>query len=316
MFLGMSQASYDMELKELQDTFHEIVVHILSRERSSSVKRTLLMVSAPHPRVKLIAGGTACCVLRYTNTHTHTHQDITRLCIFFGRFKTETTLLLHLITFVNEHSDWQLRCAFFHNIVGVAAFVGDKSLELYILPCIEQALAGTASFSRTRRAHTYTALTDLSCVAVIGADEEEFVIDKAINCMGCLCELGLFRKPILINIAQKTTPMLFHPNTWIRFGTPPPAPLSSSSCLTVIGPHSHLVTWSLGAAQVWWRSRRPSRSSSRGPTCSASCSPSSDRSSSATSSTSPSPTCSRPFNRRYHRQPSLSSHRPPCARCV
>lgn len=67
------------------------------------------------------------------------------MCIFFGRFKTETTLLLHLITFVNEHSDWQLRCAFFHNIVGVAAFVGDKSLELYILPCIEQALAGTAS---------------------------------------------------------------------------------------------------------------------------------------------------------------------------
>lgn len=34
-----------MELKEVQDTFHEIVVHILSRERSSSVKRTLLMVS-------------------------------------------------------------------------------------------------------------------------------------------------------------------------------------------------------------------------------------------------------------------------------
>jgi hypothetical protein len=49
MFLGLLQASYDMELKELQDTFHEIVVHILSRERSSSVKRTLLMVSAPHP---------------------------------------------------------------------------------------------------------------------------------------------------------------------------------------------------------------------------------------------------------------------------
>jgi hypothetical protein len=73
MFLGLSQASYDMELKELQDTFHEIVVHILSRERSSSVKRTLLMVSAPPARVKLIAGGIACCVLRYTNTHTHTH---------------------------------------------------------------------------------------------------------------------------------------------------------------------------------------------------------------------------------------------------
>lgn len=50
-------------------------------------------------------------------------------------------------------------------------------------------------------------------------DEEEFVSDKAINCMGCLCELGLFRKPILINLASKTAPMLYHPNTWIRFGT-------------------------------------------------------------------------------------------------
>ncbi len=85
------------------------------------------------------------------------------MCIFFGRFKTETTLLLHLITFVNEHSDWQLRCAFFHNIVGVAAFVGDKSLELYILPCIEQALAGTASFSRTRRAYVHGAYGPILC---------------------------------------------------------------------------------------------------------------------------------------------------------
>lgn len=41
------QASYDMELHEIQDTFHEIVVHILSRERSSTVKRTLLMVRLP-----------------------------------------------------------------------------------------------------------------------------------------------------------------------------------------------------------------------------------------------------------------------------
>jgi hypothetical protein len=48
--------------------------------------------------------------------------------------------------------------------------------------------------------------------------------------------LGLFRKPILINIAQKTTPMLFHPNTWIRFGTPP------SLCLPAMA-RTH--TWSL-----------------------------------------------------------------------
>jgi len=33
-----------MELKEIQDTFHDNVVHILAHELSSSVKRTLLAV--------------------------------------------------------------------------------------------------------------------------------------------------------------------------------------------------------------------------------------------------------------------------------
>ncbi|KAL6072824.1 Serine/threonine-protein kinase, variant 2 [Balamuthia mandrillaris] len=153
------QGTYDAELNEIQEIFHDIVVYILTKETSSAVKRTLLM-------------------------------DITRLCIFFGREKTENTFLPHLSTLVNEHGDWELRCAFFHNIVGVSAFVGMVRLKAFILPCIYQCLT----------------------------DEEEFVIDKAVNCMASLCELGLFRKPVLIEIAGRTAPMLFHPNVWIRFG--------------------------------------------------------------------------------------------------
>lgn len=76
------------------------------------------------------------------------------------------------------------------DIVGVSAFVGVDSLELFILPCILQALT----------------------------DEEEFVIDKAVNSLAALCEQSLFRKHVLFDIAEKSAPMLYHPNMWIRYG--------------------------------------------------------------------------------------------------
>jgi phosphoinositide-3-kinase regulatory subunit 4 len=95
-----------------------------------------------------------------------------------------------IISYLNARHDWELRCAFFSNIVGISAFVGMDSLERFILPCIIQALT----------------------------DEEEFVIDKAVNILASLCELGLFLKHIMFNIVEKTAPMLSHPNMWIRYG--------------------------------------------------------------------------------------------------
>ncbi|KAJ0409665.1 hypothetical protein P43SY_008537 [Pythium insidiosum] len=68
-----------------------------------------------------------------------------------------------LITFLNDR-DWELRGAFFEHITGVCAFVGRVTVELYILPCIEQALF----------------------------DVHEIVITKALECLGALCQLGLF----------------------------------------------------------------------------------------------------------------------------
>lgn len=49
-------------------------------------------------------------------------------------------------------------------------------------------------------------------------DEEEFVIEKSISCLACLCELGLFRKHILLEIVHKASALLLHPNTWVRYG--------------------------------------------------------------------------------------------------
>lgn len=50
------------------------------------------------------------------------------------------------------------------------------------------------------------------------SDEEEFVIDKALNSLAALCQLKLFRKHKLFDIAQETSCVLYHPNKWIRFG--------------------------------------------------------------------------------------------------
>ena len=110
-------------------------------------------------------------------------------CAFSSEEKTVNNLLPHIITheILNGNGPWELRAAFFHNIVGVSAFVGIDDLEKYILPCIEHALSGMIiTLPQQSQANTHT------------ADEEEFVIDKAVNCIASLCELGMFRKQVII----------------------------------------------------------------------------------------------------------------------
>jgi hypothetical protein len=70
-------------------------------------------------------------------------HDISSLCIFLGRQKTNDVLLSHMITYLNDR-DWLLRYAFFESIVDVAACAGGRSLEEYILPLMVQALSGTS----------------------------------------------------------------------------------------------------------------------------------------------------------------------------
>ncbi|KAF1325164.1 Vps15 protein kinase, partial [Globisporangium splendens] len=115
--------------------------------------------------------------------------DITRLCVFFGRERTLDVVLPQLITFLNDR-DWELRGAFFDYIVGLCSFVGRVTVGLYILPCIEQALF----------------------------DVQEIVITKAVECLGGLCQLGLFQKntSALVEKAKMTSALLLHPSWWIR----------------------------------------------------------------------------------------------------
>ncbi|EIE85776.1 hypothetical protein RO3G_10486 [Rhizopus delemar RA 99-880] len=116
--------------------------------------------------------------------------NITSLCVFFGRQKANDVLLSHMITYLND-KDWMLRSAFFESIKGVGTFVGARSLEEYILPLMIQALT----------------------------DPEEFVVEKVLNSLASLADLGLFPKMKLWEIVSIVWPLICHPNVWVRDGS-------------------------------------------------------------------------------------------------
>ncbi|CEG71017.1 Putative VPS15 protein kinase [Rhizopus microsporus] len=111
--------------------------------------------------------------------------NITSLCVFFGRQKANDVLLSHMITYLND-KDWMLR-----SIKGVGTFVGARSLEEYILPLMIQALT----------------------------DPEEFVVEKVLNSLTSLADLGLFPKMKIWEIVGIVWPLMCHPNIWIRDGS-------------------------------------------------------------------------------------------------
>ncbi|CAK4717138.1 hypothetical protein LEN26_006490 [Aphanomyces euteiches] len=157
--LDTTFSTFDNELNRLHSAVARFVIQIAAPDQktsSSLVKRALL-------------------------------HDITRLCVFFGREYTLDNVLPLLLSFLNDR-DWELRAAFFQEISGVCTFVGRVSAELYILPCIEQALI----------------------------DVQEIVIARALHCLSTLVSLGLFQRPALIDKAKLTVPLLLHPGWWIR----------------------------------------------------------------------------------------------------
>ncbi|KAG6834307.1 hypothetical protein H0H93_010579, partial [Arthromyces matolae] len=149
------EVSYEVSLQDLQNNIQDNLSALLM-DPSSIVKRAVL-------------------------------HNISSLCIFLGRQKTNDVLLSHMITYLNDR-DWLLRHAFFESIVDVAACAGGRSLEEYILPLMVQALS----------------------------DVEESVVAKVISTLTNLCELGLFQKMRIWELMSATLGFLFHPNVWIR----------------------------------------------------------------------------------------------------
>lgn len=114
-------------------------------------------------------------------------RDMARLARFLGKKKTTDFLLPLVVTFLNEN-DWELRSAFFQYVVDLCEYVGGHSLESFVYPCILQSLS----------------------------DKEEFVIVAAVNSLTSMTERDLFRRQTLYDIARKSSPLLLHPNIWIR----------------------------------------------------------------------------------------------------
>ncbi|XP_055586304.1 phosphoinositide 3-kinase regulatory subunit 4 [Uranotaenia lowii] len=147
---------YETELSALHEMLHQTVLSLLTD--SQPIVKQMLMESG-----------------------------ITKLCVFFGRQKANDVILSHMITFLNDKEDRNLRGSFFDCITGVAAFVGWHCSPM-LIPLLQQGLS----------------------------DPEEFVIAKAIRATTALIELGLIQKPGIIEFIAECACYLNHPNLWIR----------------------------------------------------------------------------------------------------
>ncbi|KAK8968618.1 Serine/threonine-protein kinase SAPK4 [Platanthera guangdongensis] len=113
--------------------------------------------------------------------------DIGHLCYFFGQRQCNDFLLPILPAFLNDR-DEQLRAVFYEQIVFVCYFVGQRSVEEYLLPYIEQALN----------------------------DGMEAVIVNTLDCLSMLCRSGFLRKGILLDMIERSFPLLCYPSQWVR----------------------------------------------------------------------------------------------------
>jgi phosphoinositide-3-kinase regulatory subunit 4 len=109
---GIVEPDYDSMLNEIQSVVEEQATTLLV-DPSSRVKRAFL-------------------------------ASVADLCLFFGRLKSNETVLSHIMTYLND-KDALLRLAFFDGIVDVGAFIGIRAVEEYVLPLMLQALAGESA---------------------------------------------------------------------------------------------------------------------------------------------------------------------------
>ena len=85
-------------------------------------------------------------------------HSVTKLAVFFGKQKANDVILSHMITFLNDKEDSQLRLSFYDNIIGVAAFVGQQCSPI-LLPLLQQGLSDSEEFVIAKSINTMASLT-------------------------------------------------------------------------------------------------------------------------------------------------------------
>lgn len=113
-FLEQSQLSsaegpvpnYENELHDLHEMLSNTVIRLLT-DSQSIVRQTLM------------------------------ESGIIKLCVFFGSQKANDIILSHVITFLNDKDDKNLRGSFFDCIVGIATFVGWHCSTI-LIPLLQQ----------------------------------------------------------------------------------------------------------------------------------------------------------------------------------
>ncbi|KAJ6237137.1 phosphoinositide 3-kinase regulatory subunit 4 [Anaeramoeba flamelloides] len=117
-------------------------------------------------------------------------QNVIELCIFFG-YELTNEAILPLLTTIPNDRNWKLRSLFLEKIIEICSYIGEKTLKIFLMPLIEQSLH----------------------------DSEEFVVEKTLNVISILVNFNFYSKFDLINLSKKITPLLAHPNVWIRNST-------------------------------------------------------------------------------------------------
>ncbi|KAF2363453.1 WD40 repeat [Trinorchestia longiramus] len=151
-----SSREYDVELKNLCDSLQQVVT-LLIMDPSNAVKRTFMH-----------------------NTHGH-------LWTFFGLARANDLIMTHLITYLNDNQDYQLRRDFFECLHSNALMIGPYQGDI-ILPLLMQCMN----------------------------DSEEWVVVSSIGALIAMCKEDIFSNAQLLTVLSVTLPLLLHPNAIIR----------------------------------------------------------------------------------------------------
>lgn len=183
----LDELTYDKEYQNYQNRIMDIVMHLLTDTAASATTTTTFgtSISASFSTITSTSTSSSNAVKEVL-----LRSDISRLCSFLGRQKTSEFLLPHMITILNEKTDWSIRAAFFDALCPVLANIGWESLEI-VKPLLEQGLK----------------------------DSEEFVIHRTLITLANMIEIGLFdRQQIYMLLSEHVAPLLCHPSLWIRQG--------------------------------------------------------------------------------------------------